>query len=465
MVSPEYYDKLVNQLERWRRKNRYYHSDLSRLVAFLLPPWASVLEIGCGTGDLLSRQKAGRRVGIDFSAEMIKQAKTKHPEIEFLIANAEKLPAVGKFDYILLIDLIGSLSDIQKSFSELHKVSHEKSRIIITFHNYLWEPVFSLLEDIGLKEKPPLQNWLSRSDVLNLLNLTGFEELKSGRRMLFPRNLPVVAWFFNSVLARMPILSRLCITNYIVARPAPVSRRSYSVSVVVPARNEKGNIEELVKRMPVFPGQSEIIFVEGHSKDATWLEIQRVADKCKDRKIVFSRQKGIGKGDAVRAGFQLATGEILMILDADMTVPPEDLLKFYFALADGRGELINGCRLVYPMEKQAMRFLNSLANKFFAVAFSAILSQPVKDTLCGTKVLLKSDYELIARNRGYFGDFDPFGDFDLLLGAAKLNLKIVDLPIRYRERTYGATQIQRFRHGWLLLKMSVFAARKMKFNS
>jgi glycosyltransferase involved in cell wall biosynthesis len=277
--------------------------------------------------------------------------------------------------------------------------------------------------------------------------------------------LPVVAWFFNSVLARMPILSRLCITNYIVARPAPVSRRSYSVSVVVPARNEKGNIEELVKRMPVFPGQSEIIFVEGHSKDATWLEIQRVADKCKDRKIVFSRQKGIGKGDAVRAGFQLATGEILMILDADMTVPPEDLLKFYFALADGRGELINGCRLVYPMEKQAMRFLNSLANKFFAVAFSAILSQPVKDTLCGTKVLLKSDYELIARNRGYFGDFDPFGDFDLLLGAAKLNLKIVDLPIRYRERTYGATQIQRFRHGWLLLKMSVFAARKMKFNS
>jgi hypothetical protein len=115
------------------------------------------------------------------------------------------------------------------------------------------------------------------------------------------------------------------------------------------------------------------------------------------------------------------------------------------------------------MESQAMRFLNLLGNKFFSLTFSWLLGQSVKDTLCGTKVLWKSDYEQIAANRAYFGDFDPFGDFDLLFGAARLNQKIVDLPIRYRERTYGSTNVQRWKHGWLLLKMVLFASRRIKF--
>jgi glycosyltransferase involved in cell wall biosynthesis len=236
-----------------------------------------------------------------------------------------------------------------------------------------------------------------------------------------------------------------------------------TVSVVIPARNEAGNIEAAVRRTPNMGAGTELIFVEGHSKDNTWEEIERVARANPKLRIKTLRQEGQGKGDAVRAGFAAAEGDLFMILDADLTVPPEELPKFYDAIASGRAEFANGSRLVYPMEKSAMRFLNMCANKAFGILFTAILGQPLKDTLCGTKVLRRADYECIAANRAYFGDFDPFGDFDLLFGAARLNMRIVDVPVRYRDRTYGSTNIHRWRHGWLLLRMVLFAARKLKF--
>jgi glycosyltransferase involved in cell wall biosynthesis len=235
------------------------------------------------------------------------------------------------------------------------------------------------------------------------------------------------------------------------------------VSVVIPARNEAGNIEAAVLRTPNMGAGTELIFVEGHSKDNTWEEIERVAAKYPDRRIKTLRQAGRGKGDAVRAGFAVAEGDLFMILDADLTVPPEEMVKFYDAVVSGRTEFANGSRLVYPMEKAAMQFLNMMANKIFGILFSHILGQHMKDTLCGTKVLRRGDYERIAANRGYFGEFDPFGDFDLLFGAARLNLQIVDIPVRYRDRSYGTTNIQRWSHGWLLLRMVIFAARKIKF--
>jgi len=208
---------------------------------------------------------------------------------------------------------------------------------------------------------------------------------------------------------------------------------------------------------------TQLVFVEGHSRDDTFAEIKKQIRENTRRRSLLVPQTGVGKGDAVRTGFANADGDILMILDADLTVAPEDLPRFYDALVNRKGEFINGVRLVYPMEKHAMRFLNLLGNKTFSMIFSYLLGQPIKDTLCGTKVLWKRDYERIATNRKYFGDFDPFGDYDLIFGAAKLNLKIIDMPIRYRERTYGTTNIQRWRHGWLLLKMVGFAARRLKF--
>jgi len=246
-------------------------------------------------------------------------------------------------------------------------------------------------------------------------------------------------------------------------RPRPALRQDPVVSVIVPARNEEGNISQIFNRVPEMGAGTELIFVEGNSKDDTDGAIQREIAQRPGARVKFFKQQGKGKGDAVRLGFREASGELLMILDADLTVPPEDLPRFYEAWRSGKAEFVNGVRLVYPMEENAMRFFNFLGNKFFSLAFSWLLNQNIKDTLCGTKVLSKRDYEMIAANRAYFGEIDPFGDFDLIFGAAKYNLKLVDLPVRYRERTYGETNIQRWTHGWLLLRMVALAMRKIKF--
>ena len=459
-----YFDARADERDYWKKRNWYYHKTLEDLVDFLVPDGETVLEIGSGTGELLSLLSPKHGVGIDISQKMIDIAKKKYQQYEWAVMDAEELALGERFSYIVASDLLGYLHDVESFFQRLRKISGEKSRIVITYYNYLWEPILLFAETLGLKAKQPRQHWLSDRDIENLLYLGGFEIVKRGKKMLFPAYLPFFSAFINRFIANLPVVNRLCLIQYAVARPIPHDVRDYSVSVVIPARNEKGNIEEAVRRLPQFGSYNEIIFIEGHSSDDTFGEIKRVAEKYAGKwNIRFAVQKGRGKGDAVRLGFSLAKGDILMILDADLTVPPEDLPKFYDAIRSGRGEFVNGSRLVYPMEKQAMRFLNVLGNKFFSTMFTWLLDQRIKDTLCGTKVLFKKDYEKIAASRSYFGDFDPFGDFDLLFGAAKMNLKIVEMPIRYKARTYGATNIDRWKHGLLLLKMTAFAMRKIKF--
>ncbi|OGG48233.1 hypothetical protein A3G63_02370 [Candidatus Kaiserbacteria bacterium RIFCSPLOWO2_12_FULL_52_8] len=367
-------------------------------------------------------------------------------------------------DYAVMVNETGSMPDVEKSFREARQRVGEHGRLIVVFHNYLWEPLFVLLQRLRIKASPGTQNWLSPNDVKNLLYLADFEVVRSGRRMLCPIYVPFVSGMLNT-LGRLPLINRLCVTQYLIARPIPKQAKELSVSIIVPARNERGNIEEIVRRTPDFGKKQEIIFVENNSTDGTWEEVQRVAALYRGKKeVVAIRYSATGKADAVRKGFAAARNDLLMILDADMTVAPEDLPRFHRVAEDGKGDFINGSRLVYPMERDAMRFLNTLGNKFFATLISWLLDQSIKDTLCGTKVLLKTDYERIAAHRDYFGDFDRFGDFDLLFGAAKQNLKIIDLPIRYYARTYGDTKMKRFSNGWLFLRMCIFAARKIKFT-
>jgi SAM-dependent methyltransferase len=436
---------------------------LKRYFSFLIPPGSKVLEVGCGTGYLLNGVTPGYGVGIDISDEMIKIAKEKFPEMNFFVSDAENICLDEKFDYIIVSDLTGFLWDIQTFLKNLRKVCNDKTRIIISSYNYLWEPLLKLAEFLGLKQKQPVQNWLSMKDLIGLLELEEFDTIKVDRKILLPKRIPLLNYLFNNLFSNLPLFNHFCLINLIVARKVSYQCNDCSVSIVIPAKNEKGNIENAILRTPVFGNKQEFIFIEGNSSDGTYEEMLRVKEKYKNRNIIVDKQTGSGKGNAVREGFEKATGDILMILDADLTTPPENLGKFYNAIKNNKGEFINGCRLVYPMEKQAMRLLNLFANKFFGLFFTYLLGQKVKDTLCGTKVLMKTDYEKIKNNRNYFGDFDPFGDFDLLFGAAKLNLKIVEIPIRYRDREYGTTQINRFKHGWLLLKMSLFASKKIKF--
>ena len=463
----EYFDSIADKRVSYRKSRSYYWNSITRYCNYFLHDDFSILEIGCGTGELLSQVKGRRKVGIDVSSKMIANAQKQFPGIDFYVMDAQEIVLKGKFDVIIISNLMGWLSDIQKMFREIKKLCHHQTRIILTHYNYLWEPAIKFAEFIRIKQKTPDQNWLTRVDVINLLGIEDFDTYRHNQNMLFPFYIPLISWFLNNLLSRLPLFNLFALNQYVFARPDIrifEDNPEYSVSVVIPARNESGNIENVILRMPDFGKHLEIIFVEGHSNDDTWEKIQEIQQRySRDHDIKITRQEGKGKSDAVRKGFEIATGEILMILDADLTVPPEDLPKFYEAYATGKAEFINGSRLVYPMEKNAMRFLNVLGNKFFSMSFSWVLEQRIKDTLCGTKVISRKDYIRLKKNREFFGEFDPFGDFDLLFGAYKLNLKIIDLPVCYHERTYGNTNISRFRHGLLLLRMLFYSIGKIKF--
>ena len=461
----KYFDSVAKEREKWRKSGAYYHRQLEKYIQYLIPSNSSVIEIGCGTGDLLAALNPRRGLGIDISPKMVEVARKQFPDLQFEVGDLENLQIEEMFDYVVLVETIGHVDDIQLAFEELHKVCKPETRVIIVYYNYLWEPVLKFAEAVGLRMKQPLQHWLPLDDISNLLYLNDFEVIKKGYRFLMPLYIPLVSIFFNKFLANMPFFWKLSLNQVLIARPKGIRKalEETTCSVIIPCRNEKGNIEQAVLRMPDMGKSTEIIFVEGHSQDGTLDECERVKNKYPEKDINVFVQEGKGKYDAVKKGFSHAKNDILMILDADLTIPPEDFPKFFDAIVSGKGEFINGTRLVYQMEDQAMRFLNLLGNKFFSRAFTYILEQRIRDTLCGTKVLWKEDYLTIAEGRKYFGNFDPFGDFDLLFGASKLNLKIVEIPIKYRERTYGTTQINRFRHGLILFKMVFFALGKIKF--
>ena len=407
---------------------------------------------------------------MDFSVEMLKRAKVRHPDLYFILADAHELNdyLAEKFDVIILSDLVNDLWDIQVVFEQIRRLSAPHTRLILNFYSRLWEIPLVVAQKLGLATPMLFQNWLTIEDIVGMLTLCNFEMVRTWHEFLWPFRTPLLADLMNKFLVKLWPFHSMALTNFLLARPQ-LQQHEYprdwapSVSVIIPARNEAGNIQRIFEQVPEMGKKTELVFVEGHSKDDTYAVIQEVILRHPERKSILIHQTGNGKGDAVRLGFSQAHGDILMVLDADLTVPPENLVRFYEALHSGRAEFANGVRLVYPMEKHAMRYLNFLGNKFFSLAFSWLLGQPIKDTLCGTKVLWKRDYERISANRSYFGEFDPFGDFDLLFGAVKLNLKIIDIPIRYRERKYGTTNIHRWKHGWLLLKMVWFASRRIKF--
>ena len=452
-----------------------YKKETHRFYRFVIPPGSKVLELGCGKGELLAALEPSVGIGIDNNHSAIKFAEEKYKDnnfLTFISADVEtfQLENNTPFDYIILSDLVPLLNDVQKTLLNLTAVCSDSTRIILNFHNNLWHPILRLATFLRLRRGSDIENWLSTTDVKNILYLSGFQVISEGSRVLLPINLPLITPFFNRFLAKLPLLKHFCLTCTLLARPEPIPPANIqnrpSVSVLIPTRNEKGNVPGIFQRTPQMGKWTELVFVDGDSTDGTYEAIEDGIRQYGSEweRCLLLRQTGKGKGQAVRQGFDECKGDILMILDSDLTMPPEELPKYYDALVSNKGEFINGSRLVYPMENQAMRFLNMIANKAFAILFTWLLGQQVKDTLCGTKVLWRRDYLSIAKNRHYFGDFDPFGDFDLLFGASKLNLKIIDMPVRYRDRTYGEIKISRWSHGWLLLRMSFIALKKLKLS-
>ncbi len=466
-----HYDAFARQRSKWLAKNQYFYRRDLQTLRTLIPEGARVLEIGCGNGDLLEKLKPSEGVGVDISPAMVAEAQRRHPGLRFVVGNVEEPDWInevgGPFDYLILSDVIGHLFDVQRALESLQGAMTRQTKFIVTFFDRWWEPAARAYIRLGLGMPRPLQNWLSRNDLANVLALTRYELISFQQRELVPRRLLGFGSIINRAIAPLPVVNRICWRYYVVARSKMhATPKSASVTLLVPCRNEKGNIEACVRRIPEMgEGKTEILFVEGNSSDGTYEECLRVKDAYPDRNIrVLKQTGGKGKADAVRLGFHAAQGEIVMILDSDLTVAPEYLPRVYLALTDGDAEFVNCTRLVYPMEPGAMRPLNYVANRWFAYILSYLLNYRLTDTLCGTKALFKEDYRKIDQERGQRGLLDPFGDFDLIFGAASRNLHMVEIPVRYHARTYGETQISRFSDGLKLIRMVWRAHRWIKMR-
>jgi hypothetical protein len=456
-------DSLAEKRIRWIKSNPYYYNQIIKSLKFIIEENSRILHIRCSTGYILNALKPKYGLGVDDSSLQIKEAEKNYPHLKFINQNAEELDLREKFDYILITSIEDTV-DVKAVLDRLRNCCHNHTRIIIIYYNYLWNPLVKLAEYFRMKIPQKLHNWVSVEDINNMLVLSGFERIVNRKIILFPFNIPIISYILNRFIARLPFFRQFTLIRITVARTSVNEYNNPSVSIIIPCKNEAGNVEDAVKRIPAMGSHTEIIFCDDKSTDGTADKVQELIKAYPEKDIKLVYGPGICKSENVWTGFDAAKGDILMILDADLTVLPEELPYFYEAIIKNYGEFINGSRLVYPMHKEAMRFFNVVGNKFFSIVFSYILDTSIKDTLCGTKVLWKKDYERIKKLRGTWGLQDRWGDYELIFGAAKCNLKLIDLPVHYYERVYGETKMKnRIKNGWIMLKMSWHALLKIKF--
>jgi hypothetical protein len=460
----EHYDRVSGLRQRYIQDNAYYYDQVYRLLREIIPPGQRVLQVGCLTPDILDAVKPRYGLGIDLSEKLVEVARRRFPQLEFRHHEDYGVEATEPFDFVVIMDVNDQVDPIA-TLRALRPMMNERTRIVVHHYNHFWEPIIRLTERFGVKFPLPQQNWLSPGDINSILALCDCERLQIHRVVLAPKYVPALSWLLNAFFSRLPVIQHLNMINLTVARPVAPRRpaRDFSVSVIVPCRNEVGNIAAAVERTPDIGCHTEIIFCDDKSTDGTADEVRRLQTLNPQRDIKLYEGPAICKALNVRTGFDRAEGDILMILDADLTTMPEELPYFYDAIASGMAEFVNGTRFVFPMEGAAMKPLNVIGNRFFSATFSVLLGQRISDTLCGTKVLWRRDWPAIRALSGTWGTNDRWGDYDLLFGAAKLHLRIVDLPVHYQERVSGVTKMTgRLRNGLIMLRMCWAAFLKFK---
>jgi len=466
----QHYNNIAPNRSKWYGRNKYYHKHILKYYRFYVQEESTILEMGCGTGNLLGNLRPSRGIGVDISEEMIKIAKRNFPNINFICSDVENFLINEKFDYIIISGTLCSVENIQLLLQNVSKMSTPDTRIIINNYNPLWNPLLKLAQKTRWIMPEVVLNSLSIDDIENFLNISGYQVVKENFYILIPVQIPIISPIFNRIIGKLPLIRRLCLEHFVVSRlnVPPLNSDKLTASVVITCRDEEGNIEGLVTRIPKIGKHTELIFVEGHSKDRTVEKIKEMIEKYPDKDIKLLKQKGIGQGDAFRMGFDYAKGDFVCWLEADLTTPPEEITLFWDTYIHGRGEYINGSRLVYKMEKNAMPFFNYIGNRFFGNIFTMLLGQRFTDTLCGFKAISKKNYLRIRKQINYFGDFDPFGDYELIFGAIKNNLKVAEIPVHYRPRDYGEPKAYGksfksfLKHVVLLLKMNWIAFKKFK---
>ncbi len=471
-IIKDFFNSTKMNRDKWLKKGKIFHKEDIRFLKEIIPEKSNILELGCGNGHLLSSLKPNYGLGIDFSKKLVEEAKEKYKELNFIEADIEKLPTnlnnKIKFNFVIICDTIGYLEDITETLDNLHKYFNEDTRLIVSYYSPLWLPLLNIATLLKLKMSNINSTLLGTSDIFNFLENSKYQTVRIDRKILIPFSIFGIERLINRYIAPLPLFSNICLRHYNISRSLKAIERTKkkSASIIIPCKNERGNIRNAIERLPKFTNKIEVIFVEGNSSDGTWEEIQKVMKDSKKNKkkidIKAFKQPTRGKADAVFYAFEKASNDILIILDGDLTVAPESLEKFWKKISSGEAEYVNGSRLIYPMDNNAMRFLNYIANKIFSVLFSWLLGQRFTDTLCGTKVLSRKNYIRAKNKNKDLGNFDPFGDFFLIFGASRLCLKITEVPIRYKAREYGETQISRFSHGALLIKMVIYAFLKIK---
>jgi len=442
------FDQVAEENDFWRKKNYYYHREIERFFKNIIPKDKNVLEIGTADGYLLDKLKPSYGVGIDISAKMIEMARKKYPRLKFIKSTIDDYNPKFKFDYIVISDLLEYTFDLYNFFNVLYKKISTDTKIIITGVNPLWEPVMRFTTRLKLRTPVQMKNFVTCKDTENILDITGYEVIQSGYRLFLPKNIPIISYLLNKIIPRISVLKDLCLVQYIIARPRQDLKidTNISCSVIIPCHNEEGNIKECIERIPELGKYTEILIVDDGSTDGT-ADIVKDMQRDKTNVTLISYTPNKGKGHAVKTGFDAAKGEVLIILDADMAVLPEELTKFYNTLASHQAEFVNGTRMVYDMVPGAMKFINYLGNKMFGIILSFVIGQRNTDTLCGTKAFYKKDYITFKMGKCLWGDFD------LLFEAARRRLKTVEMPVHYYPRLEGTSKMKAFSHGLMLLKM------------
>lgn len=430
--------------QEWVTSNPLFYDAIVERLRFIIPEGKSVLAVRCETGHLLAALKPSRGVGVDISEAMVAEARSRHPELHFVRQHPEELKLDEKFDYVLF-DHVFDTVDILTALRAIRRHCHRDTRLVVLNYNSFWQPALEAASELGLRASFVEPNWVTEADLRGFMGLAGLRPIRTHRTLLVPKYVPGLAEAANHWLAHLPGMRRLCMMHMMVARLAPVAvkEEDVTVSVIIPCRNEVGNIEDAVERIPQMGKHTEIIFCDDKSTDGTPDEVRRMQKLHPGKDIRLVAGPGICKAENVWTGFRAAKGDVLMILDADLTVMPEELPMFLRALTTGRGDFINGSRLVYPMQKEAMKLANRVGNKAFGQTFSFLLDQPIKDTLCGTKVFWRRDWPLIESTLGTWGIKDLWGDYELLFGASRHHLKIVEVPVHYQERIFGVTKMTR----------------------
>lgn len=455
-----YFKRTAPVWEFWHTKNKFYHGKIGELISGMVPPRAKVLEVGCGTGGLLASLNPSCGIGLNLADELTDQARRNLPQYQFYTVDVDQVKAPEGFcpDYVILNNMLDYIYDVWVMLENLQPFISDHTLLIITTNNPLWAPILRLASKIGQRIPDSPRNFITNKDIRSVLRLQGFDVVEEGMALPVPKQIPLIGDAANILLPELPVLRYSSSVQYIVARWR-TPRAPLSCSVVIPCHNEEDNIAECVRRVANMGTWTEIVVVDDGSTDGTRA---RVAELMKTdhrvRLVVFDRNQG--KANAVRAGFDVARGDVIMILDADMAVMPEELPKFLKPLQDGSADFVNGTRLIYPMAGQAMKMANFLGNKGFCYLASWVARQRVSDTLCGTKALFRRDYMRMPLGRK-----ERWGDFDFLFGAARLKLRILEIPVHYQERRAGESKMRVIRDGWLFLRACWHGWRMLRFPS